>query len=154
MLRSSGPASALRGDVPQIESVSTLVSETLKRFGASDVLVNNAAINKAAPLDQVTEKSFDEHFVANVKSAVHVAGGRPRIQARRGHHQYQLVQLPLSERPPLQRHESGFAEHGQRISYTIRTCSVRSVAPVSLGEHVRQYNRGGGHKRVGLTGKA
>src|SRR6516162_4112099 len=29
--------------------------------------------------------------------AVHVAGGRPRIQARRGHHQYQLAQLPLSE---------------------------------------------------------
>src|SRR6516162_8942519 len=29
--------------------------------------------------------------------AVHVAGGRPRVQARRGHHQYQLAQLPLSE---------------------------------------------------------
>src|SRR6516165_11128904 len=65
-----GHAIALRGDVSQVESASTLVSETLKRFGAFDVLVNNAAINKAAPLDQVTEKSFDEHFAANVKSAL------------------------------------------------------------------------------------
>jgi hypothetical protein len=45
-------------------------------------------------------------------------------------------------------------KHEQTISYTIRTCSVRSVPPVSLGEHVRQHNRGGGPKRVGLTGKA
>ena len=30
----------------------------------------------------------------------------------------------------------------------------RSVASVSLGEHVRQYNRGGGRKRAGLTGEA
>jgi 3-oxoacyl-[acyl-carrier protein] reductase len=49
---------------------STLISETLKRFGALDLLVNNAATNKAAPLDQVTEKSLDEHFAANVKSAL------------------------------------------------------------------------------------
>src|SRR5215472_5140079 len=103
-----GHAIALRGDVSQVESASTLVSETLKRFGALDVLVNNAAINKAAPLDQVTEKSFDEHFAANVKSALFMSqGGGPRIHARGGHYQYQLAQLPLSERPPLQRHESG-----------------------------------------------
>ena len=85
-------------DVSQVDSASALVSKTLKRFGAFDVLVNNAAINKAAPLDQVTEKSFDEHFAAKCHiGAVHVAGGRPRIQARGGHHQYQLAQLPLSE---------------------------------------------------------
>src|SRR6516162_2572722 len=60
-----GHAIALRGDVSQVDSASALVSKTLKRFGAFDVLVNNAAINKAAPLDRVTEKSFDEHFAAN-----------------------------------------------------------------------------------------
>ena len=41
--------------------------------------VNNAAINKAAPLDQVTEKSFDEHFAANVKSALFMSQAAARI---------------------------------------------------------------------------
>jgi 3-oxoacyl-[acyl-carrier protein] reductase len=44
-----------------------------------DVLVNNAAINKKAPLDQVTEKSFDEHFAANVKSALFMSQAAARV---------------------------------------------------------------------------
>ena len=56
-----------------------LVSETLKRFGALDVLVNNAAINKATPLDQLTEKSFDEHFAANVKSVLFMSQAAARV---------------------------------------------------------------------------
>jgi NAD(P)-dependent dehydrogenase (short-subunit alcohol dehydrogenase family) len=43
------------------------------------LLVNNAAINKAAPLDQVTEKSFDEHFAANVKSALFMSQAAARV---------------------------------------------------------------------------
>src|SRR6516225_2598174 len=74
-----GHAIALRGDVSQVDSASALVSETLKRFGAFDVLVNNAAINKAAPLDQVTEKSFDEHFAANVKSVLFMSQAAARV---------------------------------------------------------------------------
>ena len=50
--------------------------------------------------------------------------------------------------------KSFIAEHEQNDFVYHLNCSVRSVAPVSLGEHVRQHNRGGGHKRVGLTGKA
>src|SRR6516164_2456215 len=41
--------------------------------------VNNAAINKAAPLDRVTEKSFDEHFAANVKSALFMSQAAARV---------------------------------------------------------------------------
>jgi 3-oxoacyl-[acyl-carrier protein] reductase len=74
-----GHAIALRGDVSQVDSASALVSKTLKRFGAFDVLVNNAAINKAAPLDQVTEKSFDEHFAANVKSVLFMSQAAARV---------------------------------------------------------------------------
>ena len=62
-----------------VGGASTLVSETLKRFGALVLLVNNAAINKAAPLDQVTEKSFDEHFAANVKSALFMSQAAARV---------------------------------------------------------------------------
>ena len=43
------------------------------------MLVNNAAINKAAPLDQATEKSFDEHFAANVKSALFMSQAAARV---------------------------------------------------------------------------
>jgi len=74
-----GHAIALRGDVSQVDSASALVSKTLKRFGAFDVLVNNAAINKAAPLDRVTEKSFDEHFAANVKSVLFMSQAAARV---------------------------------------------------------------------------
>jgi 3-oxoacyl-[acyl-carrier protein] reductase len=74
-----GHAVALRGDVSQVETASALVSETLKRFGTLDVLVNNAAINKSAPLDQVTEKSFDEHFGANLKSALFMSQVAARV---------------------------------------------------------------------------
>ena len=43
------------------------------------MLVNNGAINKAAPLDQATEKSFDEHFAANVKSALFMSQAAARV---------------------------------------------------------------------------
>jgi len=56
----------------------------------------------------VIEKFFDEHFAANVKSALFMSQAAARVfKPGVGHHQYQLAQLPLSERPPLQRHESG-----------------------------------------------
>jgi 3-oxoacyl-[acyl-carrier protein] reductase len=74
-----GQAVALRGDVSRVESASALVAETVKRFGSLDVLVNNAAIAKPAMLDQVTESIFDEHFAANVKSALFMSQAAARV---------------------------------------------------------------------------
>jgi len=125
---------------------STLVSETLKRFGALDLLVNNAAINKAAPLDQVTEKSFDEHFAANVKSALFMSQAAARVfkpgaviinisslnsRYRRGH-LYSATKTALELLTISLSRELGPAAFGSslwHLAWWIRKCSGPTTNP-------------------------
>ena len=62
-------AVALQADVSQEEEVARLVSETKRRLGPVDVLVNNAAINPAKPLAELTLQDWRTTLDANLTSA-------------------------------------------------------------------------------------
>jgi NAD(P)-dependent dehydrogenase (short-subunit alcohol dehydrogenase family) len=54
-------------DVSVKDSVENLVSETLKNFGKTDILINNAAIINRGSLLELDEKSWDQVIDINLK---------------------------------------------------------------------------------------
>lgn len=68
--KSGGKAIAVQGDVSKIADVGRIFVETKKAFGRLDVLVNNAAIYKFAPLEGITEEHYDQQFDINVKGLI------------------------------------------------------------------------------------
>src|SRR4051794_16464510 len=56
-------------DVSAAAEVKRLVGLVEDGLGPVDVLVNNAGVAKPLPLEQVTERDFDEMIAVNLKSA-------------------------------------------------------------------------------------
>jgi 3-oxoacyl-[acyl-carrier protein] reductase len=66
--KAGGKALALGGDVADGAAVRALVERTVAAFGPIDVLVNNAGILNAAPLDQMSDAVWDEMMATNLRS--------------------------------------------------------------------------------------
>ncbi len=65
-------AIALEADVGDADDVQRVVDQTKARFGAPNILVNNAGVtHKNRPLLEVDEAMFDHIFRVNVKSIFH-----------------------------------------------------------------------------------
>lgn len=58
----------IRADVSLQEEVVRLVHEVEHRIGPADILVNNAGIIRPQPIDEITERDWDELMTANLKS--------------------------------------------------------------------------------------
>lgn len=65
-----GKAVAIGGSVANAADVSRLFTETKKQFGKVDVLVNNAGVYEFAPLEAITEESYERLFATNVKGVL------------------------------------------------------------------------------------
>lgn len=63
---SGGQAIAVQADVSKANDVVRLFEETEKAYGSVDVLINNAGIYPSAPIEDVTEDSFQKLFSVNV----------------------------------------------------------------------------------------
>jgi pteridine reductase len=63
---SGGEAIALSADLRDEAAIGDMVRKVRARFGKIDALVNNAAIWKAKPLEQVTPQDVREHFEVNL----------------------------------------------------------------------------------------
>ena len=61
-----GKAIAVQGDVAKQADIDKLFSETKKKYGRLDVLVNNAGVYEFAPLEALTETQFHKIFNLNV----------------------------------------------------------------------------------------
>lgn len=63
-----GQAQALGCDISQQSQAQLAVSETLRHFGALDILVHNAAINPWARLGELTEADLQQTLALNLKA--------------------------------------------------------------------------------------
>ncbi|MDD5712306.1 MAG: SDR family NAD(P)-dependent oxidoreductase, partial [Smithellaceae bacterium] len=69
-LASSGPREnilALTADVRKMQDVKEVTAKAVKHFGGIDVLVNNAGIAIYKPVEEVTEKEWDDILDTNLK---------------------------------------------------------------------------------------
>lgn len=57
----------VKADVTREEEVKTLIEQAIEKFGAIDVLVNNAGITKDNLLMRMTEEEFDKVIEVNLK---------------------------------------------------------------------------------------
>lgn len=59
-------AVVISADVGKPDAPQRIVDETLRAFGAIDVIVNNAAIIRTGPLESYSRDLFDHHYAVNV----------------------------------------------------------------------------------------
>jgi NAD(P)-dependent dehydrogenase (short-subunit alcohol dehydrogenase family) len=65
-----------------LDAVAALVDRTVDRFGAIDILVNNAANPLAEPIGQQTPEGFDKSFGVNVRGPVFlIQAALPHLEA-------------------------------------------------------------------------
>jgi D-sorbitol dehydrogenase (acceptor) len=78
-------AFAVQLDVTQRGSIDAMVVEVQQQAGDIDILVNNAAIFDMAPIEEITEQSYDRIFAVNVKGLLFTlqAVARNMIAAKR-----------------------------------------------------------------------
>ena len=61
-----GEAFALDADVSRVSEAEMLVSETVDRYGAIDILVNNAGIWTGAPVEEISDREWEEMIGINL----------------------------------------------------------------------------------------
>jgi len=69
-IRALGRKSAcIHADVSRQDEVKRLTSEAAAQLGPADILVNNASIVRPQPIDEITERDWDDLMTINLKSA-------------------------------------------------------------------------------------
>jgi len=75
---------AVQADVSSSTEVVRLVKTTQEKLGAIDILVNNAGIARPQPIEEITERDWDEVIAANLKSCFLVTQAvLPQMRARK-----------------------------------------------------------------------
>jgi 3-oxoacyl-[acyl-carrier protein] reductase len=62
------PSLTIQADVSSSEQVQQLVERVEAELGPIDILVNNAGIARPQPIDQITERDWDDLLTVNLKS--------------------------------------------------------------------------------------
>lgn len=74
----------IQADVSAARDVERLVREVQEQLGPIDILVNNAGTSRPQPIEQITERDWDEVVNANLKSCFLVTqAALPGMRARR-----------------------------------------------------------------------
>lgn len=66
IIKGNGRAIAVQGDVAKAGDIERIFAQTHRALGQLDILVNNAGIYRFAPLEEITEEDFHQHFNTNV----------------------------------------------------------------------------------------
>jgi D-sorbitol dehydrogenase (acceptor) len=77
-------AIAVELDVTKQESIDAAVDETVTAFGHIDILINNAAIFTAAPIDEITREDYQRVFDINVGGTLFTLQAVARHMIARG----------------------------------------------------------------------
>jgi 3-oxoacyl-[acyl-carrier protein] reductase len=67
IVQSGGGAICIQADMAILADIRKLIDETIRHFGALDILVNNAAYALLKPIREVTEVEYDYLFQVNAK---------------------------------------------------------------------------------------
>ncbi|WP_062222330.1 L-iditol 2-dehydrogenase [Aureimonas sp. D3] len=80
-----GPAATAKAlDVTKVEEIEKLVAEVDAEFGGIDILVNNAAIFDMAPINAITEESYERVFDINLKGPLFMMKAVSNVMIQRG----------------------------------------------------------------------
>ncbi|GAA0516258.1 2-deoxy-D-gluconate 3-dehydrogenase [Paractinoplanes deccanensis] len=77
-------ADAISADLAVREAVTTVAAQIIERYGAPDVLVNSAAVNRRPPMDRLTEDDWDVTLAANLTAPFLLGQAFGPLMAERG----------------------------------------------------------------------
>lgn len=80
-----GEALAVETDVTNEDAVANLFEQAVDRFGAVDILINNAGIADSTPVDELPKEMWDRVIATNLTSAFLCAREAFRVMKGRGH---------------------------------------------------------------------
>ena len=63
-----GKAIAIKGDVSKLDEANALVKAAIDAYGRLDILVNNAAVFNAPPIETLTPEQWDAAFAVNARA--------------------------------------------------------------------------------------
>ncbi len=63
-----GKACAIHADNKAIEDIKTAINYVVDRQGQFDILINNAGVFHAAPIDQLSQENYDDTMNVNVRA--------------------------------------------------------------------------------------
>jgi 3-oxoacyl-[acyl-carrier protein] reductase len=129
-------AIAVRADVASVAAVRRMIGKTVERYGRLDVLVANAGIWKGAPIQDMTEKEWDETIDVNLKSVYAACSAAAQQMIAQGGGRIVTVSSTAGQRGEAF-HSHYAASKGGIISFTKALASelgpqgvtVNSVAP-------------------------
>lgn len=80
-----GPqAHAIALDVTRQDSIDTAFAQAIAKMGHLDILINNAALFSAAPIDEITRADYDRLFAVNVAGTLFCLQAAARHMIARG----------------------------------------------------------------------
>ena len=80
-----GPAAtAMKLDVTDLSAIDAVVKQIDETHGGIDILVNNAAIFDMAPVNEITEASYDKVFAINLKGPLFMMKAVSNVMIERG----------------------------------------------------------------------
>ena len=77
-------ASAVKLNVTDLAAIDTVVKDMDAKHGGIDILVNNAAIFDMAPINEITEASYDRVFDINLKGPLFMMKAVSNVMIARG----------------------------------------------------------------------
>lgn len=80
--RVGGEAVSYRANVRKADEVDSMISDTVRRWGRVDVLVNNAGITKDGLLLRMTEQDWDEVINTNLTGSFHCIRAAAKIMTK------------------------------------------------------------------------
>jgi 3-oxoacyl-[acyl-carrier protein] reductase len=79
--RAGGRAASIQADMAKIADTERLISATIEKFGALNILVNNAGVGNRTEMADVTEKEFDWTMAVNARGPMFaIQAAVPRIR--------------------------------------------------------------------------
>jgi NAD(P)-dependent dehydrogenase (short-subunit alcohol dehydrogenase family) len=123
-------------DVTEPDAAERIVAECERRFGAVDVLVNNAGTTPVTPLEDLTDADWQEQWELNVMASLRLMRVAAPRMAERGWGRIVNVASSAGKRPSLRNAAYTVAKAAQlslsRVfadSYAPRGVLVNAVAP-------------------------
>ncbi len=137
-LRPSDDLVLVDGDVGEASTASTLISTAVKRFGAVDVLINNAGIFVPKPFVDYTPDDFARVVSTNLAGFFYVSQEAVRHMEQTGGGQVLTISTTLAEQPiagvtaaltSLTKGGLNAVTRGLAIEYASKGIRVNAIAP-------------------------